>query len=65
MEPLVQKLESQLATLPVSLSIALPGGRRIGPANAAVQLEHTTVGEAERRLKQVLSEIEAEEGLFV
>ncbi len=39
MEPLVQKLESQLATLPVSLSIALPGGRRIGPANAAVQLE--------------------------
>ncbi|MCC2673364.1 MAG: cyclopropane-fatty-acyl-phospholipid synthase (Cyclopropane fatty acid synthase)-like protein [Ramlibacter sp.] len=39
MEPLQQKLEQQLATLPVTLSITIPGGRRIGPPNAAVQME--------------------------
>ena len=39
MEPLQQKLEQQLATLPVSLSITIPGGRRIGPPDAAVQME--------------------------
>lgn len=39
MEPLQQKLESQLASLPVTVALALPGGRRIGPADAAVRLE--------------------------
>jgi cyclopropane-fatty-acyl-phospholipid synthase len=39
MEPLVQKLEAQLAKLPVTVAISLPGGRRLGPANAAVRLE--------------------------
>lgn len=39
MEPLLQKLESQLAKLPVTLSVALPGGRRAGPPDAAVKLE--------------------------
>jgi len=39
MEPLLQKLESQLAQLPVTLSVALPGGRRAGPPDAAVKLE--------------------------
>jgi cyclopropane-fatty-acyl-phospholipid synthase len=39
MEPLQQKLEQQLATLPVAISITIPGGRRIGPPNAAVRLE--------------------------
>jgi cyclopropane-fatty-acyl-phospholipid synthase len=39
MEPLLQKLESQLALLPVTLSVALPGGRRAGPPDAAVRLE--------------------------
>lgn len=39
MEPLLQKLETQLARLPVTLSVALPGGRRAGPPDAAVQLE--------------------------
>ncbi|MEJ5992760.1 class I SAM-dependent methyltransferase [Ramlibacter sp. PS3R-8] len=39
MEPLQRKLEQQLATLPVALSVTIPGGRRIGPANAEVQLE--------------------------
>ena len=38
MESLVQKLEHQFARLPVSLSVALPGGRRVGPSDAAVQL---------------------------
>jgi cyclopropane-fatty-acyl-phospholipid synthase len=38
MEPLVQKLEAQLAALPVTLSITLPGGRRVGPPDAAVRL---------------------------
>jgi cyclopropane-fatty-acyl-phospholipid synthase len=39
MESLVHKLEHQFAELPVSLSVTLPGGRRLGPADAAVQLE--------------------------
>ena len=39
MEPLQQKLESQLAALPVTVALALPGGRRIGPADAAVRLQ--------------------------
>lgn len=39
MEPLLQKLESQLAKLPVTLSVALPRGRRAGPPDAAVKLE--------------------------
>lgn len=39
MEPLVQKLEAQLATLPVSLSLSLPSGRQVGPPNAAVRME--------------------------
>ncbi|MNI72159.1 DHHA1 domain protein [compost metagenome] len=40
----------------------LGGGGHL--TNAAVQLEHTTVQAAAKRLKQVLSEIDAEEGLF-
>jgi cyclopropane-fatty-acyl-phospholipid synthase len=39
MEPLLQKLEAQIAKLPVTLSVALPGGRRAGPPDAAVRLE--------------------------
>ena len=39
MEPLLQKLESQLARLPVTLSVALPGNRKVGPPDAAVRLE--------------------------
>jgi len=39
MEPLLQKIETQLAALPVSLAIGLPGGKRVGPADAAVRLE--------------------------
>jgi cyclopropane-fatty-acyl-phospholipid synthase len=39
METLVQKLEHQFAELPVPLSVALPGGRRVGPADAPVKLE--------------------------
>lgn len=39
MEPLLQKLESQLARLPVPLSVALPGNRKVGPPDAAVRLE--------------------------
>lgn len=39
MEPLVQKIEAQLAALPVSVSITIPGGRRIGVPDAAVKLE--------------------------
>jgi cyclopropane-fatty-acyl-phospholipid synthase len=38
-EPLLEKLEAQIASLPVTLSIALPGGRAVGPADAAVRLE--------------------------
>lgn len=40
----------------------LGGGGHL--TNAATQLENTTVSEAAERLKHVLSEIEAEEGLF-
>lgn len=39
MEPLLQKLDSQLAGLPVPVTLALPGGRRLGPADAGVRLE--------------------------
>ena len=39
MEPLLQKLEAQLAGLPVTLSVALPGGSRAGPPDAAVRLQ--------------------------
>ncbi|HEY8358551.1 MAG TPA: class I SAM-dependent methyltransferase [Ramlibacter sp.] len=39
MEPLVHKLEAQLAALPVSVALALPHGRRVGAADAAVRLE--------------------------
>jgi cyclopropane-fatty-acyl-phospholipid synthase len=39
MEALVQKLETQLAGLPVPLSVDLPGGKRVGPPDAAVRLE--------------------------
>jgi cyclopropane-fatty-acyl-phospholipid synthase len=39
MEPLLKKLESQLATLPVTVALGLPGGRRLGPADAAVRME--------------------------
>jgi cyclopropane-fatty-acyl-phospholipid synthase len=39
MEPLVQKLEEQLAALPVSVAVALPHGRRVGAKDAAVRLE--------------------------
>src|SRR6185369_4653493 len=39
MEPLLLKLETQLAALPVPLSIGLPGGKRIGPADAAVRMQ--------------------------
>lgn len=38
MEPLLQKLDTQLAALPVPVALGLPKGRRLGPANAAVQL---------------------------
>jgi cyclopropane-fatty-acyl-phospholipid synthase len=39
MEPLLQKLEAQLAALPVPVSLGLPGMRQLGPADAAVRLE--------------------------
>ncbi|HET8744267.1 MAG TPA: cyclopropane-fatty-acyl-phospholipid synthase family protein [Ramlibacter sp.] len=39
MEPLLQKIETQLAALPVPVAIGLPGGKRVGPADAAVRLE--------------------------
>src|SRR5438270_506447 len=38
MEPLLKKLATQLAALPVTVALELPGGRRIGPANAALHL---------------------------
>lgn len=38
MEPLLKKLDSQLAALPVTVALGLPGGRRLGTADAAVQL---------------------------
>ena len=39
MEPLVQKLEARLSALPVSVGVALPGGRQVGPPDAKVKLE--------------------------
>jgi cyclopropane-fatty-acyl-phospholipid synthase len=39
MEPLVRKIEAQLADLPVGVSLDLPGGLHAGPANAAVRLK--------------------------
>jgi cyclopropane-fatty-acyl-phospholipid synthase len=39
MEPLLQKLETQLAALPVPVSVSLPGGRQVGPADAAIRLD--------------------------
>ena len=39
MEPLLQKLESQLAGLPVPVALSLPGMRRLGAADAPVRLE--------------------------
>src|SRR5262245_15755282 len=38
MEPLLKKLETQLAALPVSVALALPGGRQFGPTDATVRL---------------------------
>jgi cyclopropane-fatty-acyl-phospholipid synthase len=38
MEPLVRKIESQLAQLSPAVALNLPGGSRVGPANAAVRL---------------------------
>jgi cyclopropane-fatty-acyl-phospholipid synthase len=38
MEPLVRKIEAQLAALPVGVSLDLPGGMHAGPPNAAVRL---------------------------
>lgn len=38
MEALLQKIESQLAGLSVPVAIELPGGRRVGAANAAVRV---------------------------
>ncbi|MDB5958563.1 class I SAM-dependent methyltransferase [Ramlibacter sp.] len=38
MDSLVQKLDSQLAALPVTVALELPGGRRVGPPQAAVKL---------------------------
>jgi cyclopropane-fatty-acyl-phospholipid synthase len=38
MEPLVSKIEQQLAQLSVPVQLKLPGGQRVGPANPAVTL---------------------------
>jgi cyclopropane-fatty-acyl-phospholipid synthase len=38
MEPLLQKLDQQLAALPATVSLSLPSGRTVGPENAAVRL---------------------------
>jgi len=38
MEPLVRKIEAQLAALPVAVAVGLPGGRVIGPPAARVRL---------------------------
>jgi cyclopropane-fatty-acyl-phospholipid synthase len=38
MEPLVAKIEARLAGLPVRIALQLPGGQRVGPADAAVRL---------------------------
>jgi cyclopropane-fatty-acyl-phospholipid synthase len=39
MEPLLQKLESQLAALPAPVALVLPGGRHFGRPDAPVRLE--------------------------
>ncbi len=39
MEPLQQKIESLFARSPVTISVALPGDRKVGPPDAAVRLE--------------------------
>ncbi|MES2941067.1 MAG: class I SAM-dependent methyltransferase [Pseudomonadota bacterium] len=38
MEPLLKKIEAQLAGLPVTVALQLPGGQRVGPADAGVRL---------------------------
>src|SRR3954462_8680932 len=38
MEPLLKKLELQLAALPVSVALELPGGQRLGAPDAEVRL---------------------------
>lgn len=38
MDALVQKAEARLAGLPVPVALELPGGRRVGPADAEVRL---------------------------
>jgi cyclopropane-fatty-acyl-phospholipid synthase len=38
MEPLVQKIEAQLASLPVPVALDLPGGQSVGPPQARVRL---------------------------
>jgi cyclopropane-fatty-acyl-phospholipid synthase len=38
MEPLVRKIEAQLAALPVAVALELPGGQSVGPADARVRL---------------------------
>jgi cyclopropane-fatty-acyl-phospholipid synthase len=38
MDTIVQRLESRLQGLPVSLGLRLPGGKQVGPPNAAVRL---------------------------
>src|SRR3954471_18221447 len=38
MEALLKKLELQLASLPVSVALELPGGQRVGAADAEVRL---------------------------
>src|SRR5262245_45270368 len=38
MDPLLKKLESHLTALPVTVALELPGGRRLGPADAALRL---------------------------
>ena len=39
MEPLQQKIASLFARSPVTISVALPGDRKVGPPDAAVRLE--------------------------
>jgi len=41
MEPLLQKLQSQLAALAVPVALELPRGRRLGPTDAPVRLGFT------------------------
>lgn len=38
MDPLVRRIEARLARSPVGVALSLPGGRRAGAANAAVEL---------------------------